>query len=294
VAYKSLGLNAWPDVGHANTAATADWLENAETIGDYLEAGIPTDGLLPDADLDMLTHGFENVDHVELVAQTGSVPADTYALYAYNLELYWRDGSGNLVKLTNGGTLAITAVHGIEGDYGTGSEEVSYSASDNEYTFTDDATNKAYLDAKELRHEEHTVVIHPAAGIHASAGGEANWDYIGATGGYLGEDGAGADDYIIPINFLKVGDRIKDVTVRAGATASKGNLYLYKSWDASGTLLGSSLLFGTAVGTYTTEDISPASAETVVADMTYHVRVNISAGDAIRVIGVTVVFDRVG
>lgn len=265
MAFKDLGLNAWPNVGDSNTDAISDWLENSETLGDYLEAGIPSDGIKPDAALDMLTYGLDNVGYINMEQWT---PSGTYSIgFNSSGEFVVRDGAGNSVALTSGGTINFASVGGIGGDYGLGSETVTYDDSGKKYIFKDSTTARAQIDCEDILHQDRVVKINHFA--YQSGGAGLAFD---AVNGALEITNSAAQDmsWAIPV---PVGSRIVSVSVRASqvTAGSPGDstLYLFSTDDAAApTTIDSDTI--TDDGGYMTVSLAGASPESVSSGTTYY------------------------
>lgn len=99
-------------------------------------------GFTIDGDLDFSPSGTDydavGLRSVRLADQgtTLSAGSDLLCLYANGDDLYYIDGSGNNVRLTASGGINAASIGSIGGDYGTGTEAVSYSNTTKVYSFT--------------------------------------------------------------------------------------------------------------------------------------------------------------
>jgi hypothetical protein len=77
-------------------------------------------------------------------------PTDLRSLYAVLGELYFNDGVGNQIKLTEGGALNAASVGGIGGDYGTSTASVYYNSTSKTFFFDQNVNQRAKLDIGDL------------------------------------------------------------------------------------------------------------------------------------------------
>ncbi len=77
-------------------------------------------------------------------------PTDLRSLYAVLGELYFNDGIGNQIKLTEGGALNAASVGGIGGDYGTSTASVYYNSTSKTFFFDQNVNQRAKLDIGDL------------------------------------------------------------------------------------------------------------------------------------------------
>lgn len=244
-----------------------------QTIIDDIEAKIVPSELNMNAALDMGNQDIDDVNSMKVDNQASAAlsgAGNARRVNAFGGELYFCDGSGNSVKITDSGILA--GVSGdIGGDYGDGSEEITYTAATNTYTFTDDATNKAIIDAGEYLHEEYELTIHPAAGI----GKTANWVLDNTTSDVTIVNPGAADYWSVSIP-LKVGDRILSVEMDIDA-AQNTTVTLYETGAGAHSSKGSVGPF-TTTGTETKEITS--INHTLLTNKCYNLTAAVSAHGA--------------
>jgi hypothetical protein len=243
------------------------------------------------AALDMNSQDVDDCNTVKLDNQGSEVTGagNAYRLNAFNGELYFCDGSGTSVKITDGGVLS--GVSGdIGGDYGDSNEEITYSAANNTYVFTDDDTNKAIIDCKEIKHEEHTLVMFPQVGYSRDVAGTANdWYQLWASGDVRCVNPAAPEHLLVSIPLL-VGDRIKGVDVSMASNVA-GTVSLDYVEDGVVTNVSSGTS-GTA-GTFA-DSVTITGLSHTVLEAGYVVSILPGAGaGTTRVSRVSVTFDRI-
>lgn len=136
-----------PDVGAGGTPGTtwASYLNTALTTIDLHDhtsgkgTQVPTAGLSIDADLDFNTNGILDTEFVQLSTLVAK-PTPTVTLYSKGVDLYFQDGSGNEVRITQSAALAGSASSGFGGDYGLGDELATYSDLTKTYSFLQDTS----------------------------------------------------------------------------------------------------------------------------------------------------------
>tara|TARA_Y100000593_G_scaffold14361_1_gene27171 strand:- start:4532 stop:5749 length:1218 start_codon:yes stop_codon:yes gene_type:complete len=115
------------------------WCNEVETD---LEANIVPSEITVNQDFTFAGYKAKDLGGVRFSSQssasTGS--SNTNLLEVVSEDLYFVDGSGNSIRVTNGGALDITTTGGIGGNYTTTTAEVTYSSADTEYTFSDHNT----------------------------------------------------------------------------------------------------------------------------------------------------------
>jgi hypothetical protein len=104
---------------------------------------VPVAGLNINADLSLATNALTNVERVGLLDQASL--ASLNSVYANNGELWWNDGSGNNVKITNNGAVNVGPTGNIGGMIG--SCAVTYLTGPLSYEFLDQNAVLATLDA---------------------------------------------------------------------------------------------------------------------------------------------------
>lgn len=136
-----------PGVGAGGTPGTtwASYLNTALTTIDLHDhtsgkgTQVPTAGLSIDADLDFNTNGILDTEFVQLSTLVAK-PTPTVTLYSKGVDLYFQDGSGNEVRITQSAALAGSASSGFGGDYGLGDELATYSDLTKTYSFLQDTS----------------------------------------------------------------------------------------------------------------------------------------------------------
>lgn len=123
-----------------NTAITAIDAHDHVTVGQR----IPTAGLNINAELDFNANSLSNFDEATFKNNTTDSTTVNSA-YVKNGDLYFRDSSGNNVRVTSGGALDLSGTGGITGDYTTTSAVAFYTDSSLSFFFQDSATNPAIM-----------------------------------------------------------------------------------------------------------------------------------------------------
>jgi hypothetical protein len=109
---------------------------------------IPTAGLNIDDDLSFGNFAAVDLFSAEFTSQISPLIGDNFVSIV-NGDLYFNDGSGNQVRLTAGGVVNVAGVGGITGLAGT-TAAVTYSDLIKTFTFTQDASEAANIDAGNL------------------------------------------------------------------------------------------------------------------------------------------------
>jgi hypothetical protein len=139
-----------PAVGSSGTSYATKIFNFLTEVKTRLESAVPLSSLLAEL-LDMANNAIANASYVSLYEQTSVPTTPVGSLQNYGGELYYVSPDG-AVKITNEGTLDVTAAGGIGGDYGTGPEAFVYDTADTEYyAYSDtDATPDewAYIGAR--------------------------------------------------------------------------------------------------------------------------------------------------
>lgn len=136
-----------PGVGAGGTPGTtwASYLNTALTTIDLHDhtsgkgTQVPTAGLSIDADLHFNTNGILDAEFVQLSTLVAK-PTPTVTLYSKGVDLYFQDGVGNEVRITQSAALAGSASSGFGGDYGLGDELATYSDLTKTYSFLQDTS----------------------------------------------------------------------------------------------------------------------------------------------------------
>lgn len=102
---------------------------------------VPTSGININADLPLNSNDLIEARSVNFDNQssTFSSASDNKSVYVASGELYFRDNSGNNVKITNAGAVNVSGSNGIGGDYGGANPaSVFYTDATDLYSFTTD------------------------------------------------------------------------------------------------------------------------------------------------------------
>jgi hypothetical protein len=144
-----------------------------EIIDSHNHAGVgalvPVAGLDINADLSLATHALTDATKVVLLDQASV--ATLGAIYAKSGDLYWRNGGGSEVRLTNGAAIDVASVNGING-LPDGSASVTYDDPSLSYEFVDSAGANAGILAGGIICDEivlapHNVTLNTSAGTSA-------------------------------------------------------------------------------------------------------------------------------
>jgi len=125
-----------PSVGDAETAGTTDLLTILADLVTIAETKVTPSEIDMDATLDFNSQAAENVKYVEFITQNSS-PGNEM-LYTKNDgatdELYFTNGSGSEVQITDGGALNVAATGSITGaGYGSGGVAVNWNSAGTNY-----------------------------------------------------------------------------------------------------------------------------------------------------------------
>lgn len=131
----TVGVTAGPQYATDINAALAE-------IRATLNAKVTPAGMDLNAALSLLSGGvyspITDIERAHFQNKSAAINATTYprALYAVNGELYFNDGAGNQVQVTNAGVLNLAATGGITGaGYGSGGVTVAWDAGAGAYRF---------------------------------------------------------------------------------------------------------------------------------------------------------------
>lgn len=136
-----------PDVGVGGTVGTtwATYINAALTALDSHDHSsgsgtqIPSAGISIDDDLDFDDNAITSLGYLELTPRVAK-PTPTVTLYSKGVDLYFQDGSGNEVRITQDAALSGSASGGFGGDYGLGDELATYSDATKTYSFLQDTS----------------------------------------------------------------------------------------------------------------------------------------------------------
>lgn len=133
-----------------------DWAEEYNTALETVDAHDHTTGkgkkITPaginiNNDLDMNDNSVTSLETVQLEDVTAE-PTTTQTIYSDSGELKYKDGSGNVVRVTVDGAIDISSAGGIGGAYASTAAELTYSDSTKKYTFKDSSTANATVIVK--------------------------------------------------------------------------------------------------------------------------------------------------
>ena len=162
----------------ASDLNTAFELVDAHDHTDGKGSKIPTGAILINDDLDLLEFGILNVKHLDFYNNAAALSAATYpgAVYVAGGELYYNDESGNQVKLTSAGTINVSSVGGIGGDYSTDPDvSADYSTAGTVFSFLSSPTIYSKMSLGDLKIFERVAGGH-SAGLKAPTGLGADYD----------------------------------------------------------------------------------------------------------------------
>ena len=173
----TVGVTAGPTYASKNNAAFEAIDDHDHSSGNGVQ--IPTAGINIDADISV--NGFE-IHDVDVVEFDGRLIASQVNRSIYflstNGEFYVRDGAGNIVQITSGGSLNASLLGGISGDYGSGNEDLTYSNSSKIYNFLQNTNHRAKIDTGDIRLFEPTSGISNAVSIKSPTSLAAAYSWI--------------------------------------------------------------------------------------------------------------------
>lgn len=111
---------------------------------------IPTAGLNINADVGINTYKLLNTGSLNLTQQSADDGLSS-TIYNKNGDLFYKNGTGAVVKITNGSGLNLSATGGFGGDYGSGDEIAKYTTSTTLYEFNKDLTTLAKVALSDLK-----------------------------------------------------------------------------------------------------------------------------------------------
>lgn len=133
------------------SVAAARIVDTLRRLVDAVEGRVPSAAIDVTADLDMQTHGLQNVGMVgfgNLADSNDGLPGYLFR-YQNNLWFVHPDGA---FPLTDGTSINAAGIGGIGGDYGSGAESVEYDAAEDEYVFLDAPGDYADLVARGVKY----------------------------------------------------------------------------------------------------------------------------------------------
>lgn len=138
-----------PSVGDAEPGGTTDLLTIVTALVAIAESKVSSSELSLDATVDFNTNAAENLTYLEFITQSSS-PGNEM-LYTKNDgatdELYFTNGSGQEVQITNGGSLNVAATGSVTGSgYGSGGVEVNWSSVSGAYLMKSGSGADDYAD----------------------------------------------------------------------------------------------------------------------------------------------------
>lgn len=131
---------------------------------------IPSSGLNINANISMNSNGLSNASIIGLVSS--SLPATNGAIYRNNDDLYFRDGAGNNVRITQGGVVAVSGAVGFSGlPFGTAG--ASYDNITQSFIFESATNTPANIDVGSITIREVTaspngITLSSPAGLGSS------------------------------------------------------------------------------------------------------------------------------
>lgn len=125
-----------PSVGDSETGGTSDLLTIVTALVAIAETKVTPSEIDMDATLDFNSQSADNVKSVEFITQLSSPGNER--LYTQNDgatdELYFTNGSGQSVQITNGGSLNVAATGSVTGaGYGSSGVEINWNSAGTEY-----------------------------------------------------------------------------------------------------------------------------------------------------------------
>lgn len=121
-----------------------------QTIFDVLSAKITPASLLINATVDLDANALDNVGRA-IFNNLPENPDESRAVFFKGGELYIRDGAGNVVQITSGGSLNASLLAGFSGDLGTGGSAATYASANSRFTFTSSPGTAAAIQGGPLR-----------------------------------------------------------------------------------------------------------------------------------------------
>ena len=267
-----------------------DWGEGAlndilDTIINDIEAKITADEIQLNGNFDF--EGYSAEDMGGIAFRNGSA-SSARRLYFVSNELWVTDGSGNNFALTLNGTVNSTASGSIVGLAGSGAS-VSYSSANLRFTFLDQTTEGAQLEANQVRLRKpgtSTVVV-----LKGSAAMSSDYNVtfpsgtIAAGTGLITMDSAG-------LMGVTKDPSVKTVTV-SGDTTAVGNIGVYSSASFYGATVESGSYAHTTrtktlgaradfvvVGTLNVADYNTVSS--TAGAMTWVMKLDVEVGERFR------------
>lgn len=175
------------DIPVVSSTPGPDWATKINTIitaiQTTLDAKVTPSGFNIDADLDFNdSYGAKDAKYLGLVSQSAALSgaSNAHKLHAVGDELYYTDGDGTAVKLTNNGAINAASVAGISGDYGGGGvdADVSYSNSTKVYTFTQASAHAAKVNVGPLQIREDTASVTSFVEVKSPASLAASYSFF--------------------------------------------------------------------------------------------------------------------
>jgi hypothetical protein len=124
-----------------------------QALVDAVEAKVGSAGIEIDADLSAGGYELIDVGAARLASKGSSLTGSTHTrkVYVVSGELYYTDGNGDAIKLTDGGALNAASVAGFTGDYGGADPAAAhFSRANLRYTLFEASGKRADLDVAEL------------------------------------------------------------------------------------------------------------------------------------------------
>ncbi len=169
-----------PTVGIASGPAWASLLDSCLTIIDGHNhtpgrgAPVPAAGLNINADLSMISNNLTNIRSLRFTAQSSvALAADLGCLYEIGADLYYRDGLGNQVRITQSGS--VTGSAGTITGLPSGTASAVYDAIGGTFTFESATGIAANIDVGSIFIRNTSPNSTNAVTLQASAGLASNY-----------------------------------------------------------------------------------------------------------------------
>lgn len=164
----SLGLTL-PTIGSASWGGPVNTI--FQTIITAIEGTVSSGALLVNTNIDFSSYGATNLGPVRFLNQSASLSgaSNSLKLYTVSGELYFTDGSGTAIKLTDGGAVNLAGTGGITGaGYGVNDVELNWDGT--YYNFKSGTSTYAPIQVDDLRLSDGSsnfVTLEAEAGMSA-------------------------------------------------------------------------------------------------------------------------------
>lgn len=172
-----VGSTAGPTYATKNNTAFEAIDDHDHTSGNGVQ--IPTAGINIDAPLSMNNQELTDTDVVHFAGRD-EVSYTNRSIYFLSSdgEFYVRDGGGNVIQMTDSGSLNASLLGGISGDYGGSTEDLTYSNSSKIFNFLQNTNHRAKIDTGDIRLFEPTSGISNAVSLKSPTSLAAAYDWI--------------------------------------------------------------------------------------------------------------------